>query len=201
MEQTVDHLKLYGALVAVVLYFGYRALQRNPAATLLFIYSVVSLIQGFVLSGGLDVDINVFFDFAIACAIGLGLLQNAIVRFVADESRTWRAAVALLAWLAISLTPVFSASGSGVREGRDILAAMAASPQQADVAYIKATPGGPAGSLAGESALSVGPFRGNGAFGGGGAFGGNAGGGSAGRGLTAMLTGALEEVPCRSRTV
>jgi hypothetical protein len=142
LEQTVDHLKLYGALVAVVAYLGYLALQRNPAATLLFIYSAVSLIQGLVLSGGLDVDVNVFFDFAIACAIGLGLLQNAIVRFVADESRTWRAAVALLAWLGISLTPVLSASGSGLKEGRDILAAMAASPQQADVAYIKATPGG-----------------------------------------------------------
>jgi hypothetical protein len=142
LEQTVDHLKPYGALVAVVAYLGYLALQRNPAATLLFIYSAVSLIQGLVLSGGLDVDVNVFFDFAIACAIGLGLLQNAIVRFVADESRTWRAAVALLAWLGISLTPVLSASGSGLKEGRDILAAMAASPQQADVAYIKATPGG-----------------------------------------------------------
>jgi hypothetical protein len=142
LEQTVDHLQLYGPLVAVVAYLGYLALQRNPAGTLLFIYSAVSVIQGLVLSGGFDVDVNVFLDFAIACAIGLGLLQNAIARFIADESRAWRAAVALLAWLGISLTPVFSASGSGLREGRDLLAAIAASPQQADVAYIKATAGG-----------------------------------------------------------
>jgi hypothetical protein len=141
-EQTIDHLRLFGALPAVVAYLGYLAIQKKPTGALLFIYAIVSLIQGLMLSGGLDVDINVFFDFTIACAIGLGLLQNAIARFIADESRTWRAAVALLAWLAITLPPAFSASGSGVTEARNTLAAVAASPQQADVAYIKATAGG-----------------------------------------------------------
>jgi hypothetical protein len=37
---------------------------------------------------------------------------------------------------------VFAASKDGLKEGRNIVAAMAASPQQADVAYIKGAAGG-----------------------------------------------------------
>src|SRR5262249_44994704 len=96
-DQGVGHLKLYSSFLVVIAYLGYLTIRRNAAATLIFIYSVASLVQGFVLSGGLDVDVNVFFDFAAACAIGLGLLQNAIARVIADEARTWRAAFAVLA--------------------------------------------------------------------------------------------------------
>jgi hypothetical protein len=141
-DQTVNHLKLYGSFLALIAYLAYLAARRNPAGTLIFIYSIVSLIQGWLLSGGFDVDINVFFDFAVACSIGLGLLQNAVARFIANEPRLFRAAVALLAWLAISLTATFSALEYGVKEARNILATMAASPQRADVAYIRNTPGG-----------------------------------------------------------
>ena len=141
-DQSISHLKLYSSLLVVIAYLAYLAIRRNPAATLIFIYSVVSLIQGFVFSGGLDVDVNLFFDFAIACSIGLGLLQNATARFIADETRSWRAGFALLAWLAIGLTPVFTAYEDGLKAGRETLAAMDVSPQQADVAYIRAAVGG-----------------------------------------------------------
>jgi hypothetical protein len=141
-DQAVNHLKPYTSLAVVIVYLGYLAVRRNRPATLIFIYAVAALIQGFALSGGLDVDINVFFDLGIACAIGIGLLQNALARFIADETRAWQAACAVLAWLAVTLTPVFAASQDGLKEGRNVVAAMAASPQQADVAYIKGAPGG-----------------------------------------------------------
>jgi hypothetical protein len=141
-DQSISYLKPYSPFLVVLIYLAYLAIRRNQPATLIFIYAIASLIQGFVLSGGLDVDINVFFDLAIACSIGLGLLQNAVARFIADETRAWRAACALLAWLGITLTPVFLTFGDGLKQGREVVTAIAASPQQADVAYIKRTPGG-----------------------------------------------------------
>jgi hypothetical protein len=141
-DQAVNHLAPYASFLVVIVYLGYLATRRNQAAALIFIYAIAALIQGFILSGGLDVDVNVFFDLGIACSIGIGLLQNAVARFVADETRTWRAAGALLAWLAITLTPVFAAAGNGLNEGRNIVAAIAGSPQQADVAFIKSAPAG-----------------------------------------------------------
>jgi hypothetical protein len=141
-DQSVSHLIPYSSFAVVIVYLAYLAIRRNQPATLIFIYAVASIIQGFVLSGVLDIDINIFFDFAIACAIGLGLLQNAIARFVAEAGRPWPAAVAVLAWLGITLTPVIAGAGSAWRDGRDMLAAMVASPHQADIAYIKGTVGG-----------------------------------------------------------
>jgi hypothetical protein len=141
-DQTISHLIPFSPFLPVILYLGYLAIRRNQPAMLIFIYAVASLVQGFVLSGGLDVDVNVFFDLAIACSIGLGLLQNAVARLIADKALTWRAAFALLAWLGMNLTPVFLVPGDALRQARDTLAALAASPQQADVAYIKGTPGG-----------------------------------------------------------
>jgi uncharacterized membrane protein (DUF485 family) len=140
-DQTVNHLKLYGPFLAVIAFLGYLAAQRNSAAALIFIYAILALVQGFVLSGGFDVDINVFFDFAIACAIGLGLLQNAVARFVVNEPRLPPAILALLVWLGITLTPAISASDRALTDARAILRNLLASPQQADVAYIKDTPG------------------------------------------------------------
>lgn len=141
-DQTIDHLKLYGPLLAVIAFLGYLATQRNSAAALIFIYSIVALIQGFVLSGGFDVDVNVFFDLAIACSIGLGLLQNAIARFFAREPRPLPATITLLVWLGIGLTPAVSASDQALTDAREILRSAVVSSQQADVAYIKSTPGG-----------------------------------------------------------
>ena len=141
-DQSLSHLTHFSPFLIVIVYLGYLAIRRNQPATLIFVYAIASLIQGFVLSGGLDVDVNVFFDLAIACSVGLGLLQNAIARFTADETRPWRAAFALLAWLGIALTPVFLASGDGLKQARSLVAALAASPQQVDVAYIRSTPGG-----------------------------------------------------------
>lgn len=141
-DQTVDHLTSYGPLLAVIAFLGYLSTRGNSAAALIFIYSIVALIQGFVLSGGFDVDVNVFFDFAITCAIGLGLLQNAVARFIDREPRLPPATAALLAWLGITLTPAVSASVEAWTDARQTLRNLVVSPQQADVAYIKGTPGG-----------------------------------------------------------
>lgn len=85
---------------------------------------------------------SAFFDFAIACSIGLGLLQNAVVRFIGKEPRLLPATIALLVWLGITLTPVVSSSEQALTDAREILGNLAGSPQQADVDYIKSTPGG-----------------------------------------------------------
>jgi hypothetical protein len=140
-DQAIDHLKLYGPLLAVTGFLGFLATQRNSAPALIFIYSILALIQGFVLSGGFDVDVNVFFDFAIACSIGLGLLQNAVARFIGKEPRLLPAAIALLVWLGITLTPAVSSSEQPLTDAREILGNLAGSPQQPDVDYIKSTPG------------------------------------------------------------
>jgi hypothetical protein len=137
--QTIDHLRAYGPLLLIT---AYLAWQTNPPARLIFIYSIVSLAQGLVLSGGLDVDVNVFFDFAIATSIGLGLLQNSVFRTIRDHAGRWQAAAVLALWLAIPLTPVALVLPQAIGEARDSFETLAASPQQADVAYLKAAPNG-----------------------------------------------------------
>jgi hypothetical protein len=48
----------------------------------------------------------------------------------------------LLAWLGVTLAPVVAAAGDALEEGRNVVAAIVASPQRGDVAYIKSTSGG-----------------------------------------------------------
>jgi hypothetical protein len=137
--QTVDHLRAYGFLLLVP---AYLAWQAGPPVRLILIYSIVSLAQGFVLSGGFDVDVNVFFDFAIATSIGLGLLQNSVFLTTGGHPSRRRSGAVLALWLVIPLAPVALALPQGIGEARDILDALADSPQQADVTSIRAVPGG-----------------------------------------------------------
>jgi hypothetical protein len=137
--QTLDHLRAYGFLLLVP---AYLAWQAGPPARLIFIYSIVSLAQGFVLSGGFDVDVNVFFDFAVATSIGLGLLQNSVFRAIGSHAGRWRAGAVLALWLVVPLAPVALALPQGIGEVRDVFGTLADSPQQADVASLRALPGG-----------------------------------------------------------
>jgi hypothetical protein len=48
-------------------------LLRDPRREFLLIYAAIALIVGLLFSAGDGVDVNAFFDLAIACALGLGL--------------------------------------------------------------------------------------------------------------------------------
>jgi hypothetical protein len=51
-------------------------LLRDPRRELCLLYASIALIVGLLFSAGDGVDVNVFFDLAIACALGLGLLAE-----------------------------------------------------------------------------------------------------------------------------
>jgi hypothetical protein len=137
-EQTTDQLASFNLLLLVV---PFLALQASPAVRLIFIYTVVSLMEGLILSGGFGVDVNVFLDFAIATAIGIGLLQNATLRAVGNQPGRWQTAVSLAVWIAVALTPFVLASQQGFQKTKEIFNTLTNNPQRADVAYIKTKPG------------------------------------------------------------
>jgi ABC-type multidrug transport system fused ATPase/permease subunit len=97
--------------------------------------------EGLILSGGFGVDVNVFLDFAIATAIGIGLLQNATLRAVGNQPGRWQTAVSLAVWIAVALTPFVLASQQGFQKTKEIFNTLTNNPQRADVAYIKTKPG------------------------------------------------------------
>ncbi len=59
-----------------VLPFAGLLLLRNPKREFFLIYASVALIVGLLFSAGDGVDVNAFFDLAIACALGLGLVAE-----------------------------------------------------------------------------------------------------------------------------
>ena len=52
-------------------------LLRGPQREFCLIYAAIALIVGLLFSTGDGVDVNIFFDLAIACALGLGLMGSA----------------------------------------------------------------------------------------------------------------------------
>ena len=137
LVQTGYQLARYSLLLIAIAWLAWRP---NAKAKLILIYSVVSLIQGLVFSGGADVDVNVFFDFAAAVSISLGLMQSAIADKVERAEAKSRPGLLLSAWLAICLIPPTVALPSGWDEGRTAFDAMTNS-QQADFALIKPVAG------------------------------------------------------------
>jgi hypothetical protein len=136
--QAFEHLLPYVPFLGLIVYL---AVQKERARRLIFIYSLVSLAQGLVLSGGFDVDVNVFFDFAIACSIAIGLLQRSVAETVGADARRLQSAFAMTAWLAITMTPVTVAAVRGFTELRDAFDSTLESSQRDDIAYIKASSG------------------------------------------------------------
>jgi len=70
VEGAVSHV-WWGALPLAAL-----VLSRDPRRTFCLIYAAAALVSGLAFSAGDGVDVNVFFDFAIACALALGLVSE-----------------------------------------------------------------------------------------------------------------------------
>jgi hypothetical protein len=136
--QTKDQLWQYNLLLLVV---PFLASQRGPKPTFVLIYAIVSLIQGWALSGGADVDANVFFDFTGAIAIGLGLLAAHVATVIRDDPNGYRSAGAIVAWLSIAMIPAAAALNAGIEQAAIVFGAVTRNPQADDIAYLRATPG------------------------------------------------------------
>lgn len=78
-----DQLWLFNALLLVL---PYLASQSNRKAKLIFSYSIVALLQGFLLSAGSGVDVNVFFDFVVAICVGIGLTENCVFEAIIPQA-------------------------------------------------------------------------------------------------------------------
>ncbi len=132
--QTRDQLELYGLLLAVVPYLAFRTGSKER---IIFIYAVVALLQGAVLSGGYDVDVNVFFDFAFCISIGLALMRISLVQFI-ERQRPWKiASVVMVCWLSIALLSPLLALWSRFEEIGGVFRAATDVSYQADLSYIR----------------------------------------------------------------
>jgi hypothetical protein len=137
-DQTTGQLRLYNVFLLVI---PYLAFYPNRKAKLLLIAAIVSLIQGFVLSGGTDVDVSVFFDFVIFISIGLSLVESSISMMINDNPGKARSSSLLASWLFLSSMPLILSLRSGVNEARLAFNAVTDNLQQVDLDYVKAAKG------------------------------------------------------------
>jgi hypothetical protein len=135
--QALGQIWLYNLLLVAIPYLAWRP---SPKARLILIYAIVSFVQGLVFSGGADVDANVFFDFAAAVSIGLGLMQTSVVDTIERPEGTSRPGLLLSAWLAICLIPPSLVLPSGLSELGQTYEAVVRT-QQADLTLIKSASG------------------------------------------------------------
>ncbi len=124
----------YNVLLSIPLFLSFSA---NPNTKLVCIYSMISFILGFLFAGGADVDINVFFDFAVSISIGLGLLQTSINDLVREKAEIIRNGVVSTGWLAVALLSLTFSLQSGFREASYAFDAVADNTQRDDVAYVR----------------------------------------------------------------
>jgi len=137
-DQTKDQLVRYNFFLLVI---PYLALNADPGARLILVYLFVSFVEGAVFSGGADVDVNVFFDFAIGISIALGLLQDTVRKTLADDPDPGRRASTLALWLSITLIPLLLDLRAGFDEARLAATAIADDPQRADIQSIRSAAG------------------------------------------------------------
>jgi hypothetical protein len=116
-------------------------LQSNPKTKVIFVYSIVSLIQGFIFSGGAGVDVNVFFDFAVCISIGLGLLQHSMREVTESEPLPFRRLILVAGWLSVSLIPLSFSLQTGFSEVRYAFGSIWDDSQEKDLKYIKSASG------------------------------------------------------------
>jgi hypothetical protein len=135
--QALGQIWLYNLLLVAIPYLAWRP---SPKARLILIYAIVSFVQGLVFSGGADVDANVFFDFAAAVSIGLGLMQTSVVDTIERPEGTSRPGLLLSAWLVICLIPPALVLPSGLSELGQTYEAVVRT-QQADLTLIKSASG------------------------------------------------------------
>lgn len=138
--QTADQVWRYGAFLLAIPFLG---LYPGRKAKLIFIYSLIAFIQGTLLSGGVGVDVNVFFDFAVSICVGLGLIEQHIfaARGQKPDPGSWRNYALVAVWLPITLLPPILSISGGLDHVREVVGALTANPQRQDVDYIKSTAG------------------------------------------------------------
>jgi hypothetical protein len=136
-SQTKDQFWKYNVLLLV----PFLALRSSPKEAFVFIYAAVSALQGFLLGGGDGVDVNVFFDFAAAISIGLGLLHSRVVESINSSFGAYRELVAVGAWLLLTTVPLAASLSFGAQQARRVLSAITTDSQADDIAYIRSTPG------------------------------------------------------------
>jgi hypothetical protein len=136
--QTRTFLARYNVFLLAI---PYLALQSSQKTKFIFIYSIVSLIQGFVFSGGTDVDVNVFFDFAVSITIGLGLAENSMIDMIKQKTNGLRTGSLLAGWLVLTSMPVILSFQSGISEARLAFDAVTENPQRTDLDYVKSAAG------------------------------------------------------------
>jgi hypothetical protein len=137
-DQAIDQIRQYNVFLLAI---PFLALRLGRKENFILIYSIVSFIQGALLSGGRGVDVNVFFDFAIAVSIGIGLVAGWLAKKmeVAGAGRQTRYLLPL--WLLFALMPPALSLSSGVGFLYDVSEAVMANTQAADVEYISSTHG------------------------------------------------------------
>jgi hypothetical protein len=137
-DQTKSELIRYNVFLLIIPYLGWRS---DPKAKVIFVYSIISLIQGFIFSGGTDVDVNVFFDFAICISIGLGLLQYSMLENIKPESHSSQRAFFVACWLGVGLIPPLCSLQLGFDQAHDAFDSAWNNSQESDLSYIKSISG------------------------------------------------------------
>lgn len=113
-----------GHLWWAVLPLAALALQRDPRRDICLIYAAAALAIGLAFSAGDGVDVNVFFDLAIACAFGLGL---------AAQTNSGRAALCALP------LPLFLAAT--FQDNNFFFTPEFRKQSERDIAFLKSNPG------------------------------------------------------------
>jgi hypothetical protein len=137
-DQAIDQIRQYNLFLLAIPFLALRAGRKE---NFIFIYSIVSFIQGALLSGGRGVDVNVFFDFAIATSIGIGLVAGRLAKKIGVAGAGRQTRYLLPVWLVFALMPPALSLNSGVSFLYDIFGTVMANTQAADVEYISSTPG------------------------------------------------------------
>jgi hypothetical protein len=139
-EQTGTEMARYGLLLAVI---PFLATRSDLKSRLILIYATVSLVQGAVLAGGYDVDVNVFFDLLFCISVGLGVMADAALQFIRSEGRSWASRWAAVAcWISIALLPPLLEMPSARQQLGDAFAAVRDTSYEAELRYIRSSPAG-----------------------------------------------------------
>ena len=119
------------------------ALQSGRKAKFIFIFAIVAFVQGAFFSGGADVDVNVFFDFAISISVGLGLIEHEVFERIEQKSASdgHRMQYVLAAWLVVTAAPLVLSFETGAEQANVVVAAVTANTQGDDLDYIRSAAG------------------------------------------------------------
>ena len=140
LTQTGEQLANYSLFLPLIA-ISHFAFKSNPKEKFVLIYLFVGFAQGLIFSGGFDVDINVFFDFAIATAILLGLAHNFTIGTIGNVNVDYRRKMHLVAALTIGLLVPPALSYHSWSDGLSREFSVHAPAQDVDLVYLNAMTG------------------------------------------------------------